>query len=506
MRTSIPLKSVVGALALSVFASGCSSIIDPHLDFGDRPGRTRDDSSKETTAVNQASLNEAILYAERAKDKYRDAVGDTAKFDRLLGVALIGVATATPIGALSGVGSNTLAIIGVSGAGTYSTGVWLQSDPTERAYVQGYLAVNCAVEAMLPLHFASDDTAYSSYSTALADMPVQIGQVMSAMAALRGDLSVDATLRSELLANAATAVAEARAARATGLKAQNTIKQSGERLANGVDRIIGEVDAVIQDNRADLSSLQGIISGIAGVYSEFPGAPPVSVFGGQPSQEAGGPETKSLTNTRDSVGNLADAVAVLVASTVRVSDFVGALGESRPTEALKACNIDPASVVTAMSIEPSSSTFTSGRNETRVYVVQGGAFPYTVSLVGGDEEQVVVAQLDRFGPAFSVTVTDKAAPGAYAVHAADQTGRRASLPIKVEAAAKFDDAKAEAAFNKLAQADKVKVQKALCVNPDDGIWGPITSKAFQEKAGATAAADPDAALRKLVEAGPGADC
>ena len=231
----------------------------------------------------------------------------------------------------------------------------------------------------------------------------------------------------QMVASARTAIAEAKEARRKGIEVQTRIAAAGGRLTSTVDRIIGEVDAAIQASASDLSTLSGIIGGLGGIYGEFPGAPAVSVFGTSVSQTG--------LQRRHAFSELAKKTAAVASDTLIISDFVTSLSLAQPVEALKACRVDPKTITTAMSIQPASASFSGTRDETRPFLVQGGAFPYMMSVRGTDSNLVSVDQPAGFGPSFTITVKSGAPAGLYAIHVADGSRRTASLPLEVVGAA-----------------------------------------------------------------------
>ena len=475
---------------------GCNSLVNPYLQFGDRP--TVEQKAGSSTSVSPIPIATAVAYANRVKDRYRQAIGDDATFNRLLGAGLIGTATTLPIMALNEASTKSTGIVGVSGAGVYALNAWFQSEPRQRAYIQGYNAVNCAVAVMLPLAFDQTQEPYKSFHMAVKG-------IVSKIHALEGDIpnveiSIENLAREQetakklsrqMVASARTAITEAKEARRRGLEIQTRIAGGGGRLISTVDRIIGEVDMAIQANASDLSTLPGIISGLGGIYGEFPGAPAISVFG------RSGPQYRDESDTtQGAVAELARKTAAVAADTLVISDFVSALAVARPVESLKSCRVDPESITMAMSIHPNSASFSSVRDETRPFLVQGGAFPYMMSIRGTASNLISVDQPAGFGPSFTITVKSGAPAGLYAIHVADGSRRIAWLPVEVLGTGTSEDRSDDTgattpggeAFGKLDPNQRKQVQRALCVD-DDGEWGPDTRAALERYAGSADSTD-----------------
>src|SRR5262249_21029650 len=246
----------------SVLLLGACSMINPHINVGNRPSTVqRSDDGKVTQR--DVPLYEAIAYADEVKDSYRGALGDEAKFKTLLGVGLIGIATAVPVMALTRASTTSIGVLAMTGAGAYGLGTWLQSTPRQRAYIQGYNAVDCAVEAVIPLRLDPTKDPYRAFSNALAfdsDLKMtkfnsQISDVEKAMATVR-DIATqkeqeeqdqgkkdNIKARAQLaLDGAEKAVDEARKAYRAAVSLQVEINNAGLNLVLAIDRIIGEVD------------------------------------------------------------------------------------------------------------------------------------------------------------------------------------------------------------------------------------------------------------------------
>ena len=479
-------------LALAVIGlAGCGSLANPYLRFDGRPAVTSKQED-DSVLVRHISIGDAVAYADKVKDGYREAIGDEATFTRLLGAGLIGTATALPVMALNEARAKSLGIVGLYGAGAYALDAWLQSEPRQRAYIQGYNAVNCAVAVVRPLAFDGNQEPYKSFGTAVTGVVSKIrdleGEIADAIIEIENgnrQSPAERKLGPQMVALARTAIDEAKAARRKGIEVRIRIDAAGGRLTSAVDRIIGEVDAAIQVSASDFSTLSGIIGGLGGIYGEFPGAPAISVFGTSDSQT--GLERGSAFS------ELAERTAAVASDTLVISDFVTALALAQPVETLKSCRVDPETITTAMSIQPARASFSGTRDETRSFLVQGGAFPYMMSVRGTDSNLISVDQPAGFGPSFTITVKSGAPTGLYSIHVADGSRRTTSLPFEVVDANARDDggdggdgADAETpggeAFSKLTLEDRKRVQRALCV-ADDGDWGPDTRAALQKHAG-----------------------
>ena len=135
-RAATPVLLVCSSLVVS----GCS-LLNPHVTW-ERPEKGQ-----------PVTLQSAIEYANRAKDAYKEAVGDQALLTNALGTALIPLGAATLGAGIAGVSAEPLAYLALSGAAIYGVGTWLSSGPRQSVYIAGINGITCAVEAILPLHF-----------------------------------------------------------------------------------------------------------------------------------------------------------------------------------------------------------------------------------------------------------------------------------------------------------------------------------------------------------------
>jgi hypothetical protein len=485
-------------------------MINPHLDVGPRPAtlKLNEDGTITSTGDSSITLDRAILYANGAKDSYRQALGDEATFNSLLGVGLIGVATAVPILAVTGASTKSIGITAISGAGAYAVGTWLQSTPRQRAYVQGYNAINCAIEAVTPLRFDTESEPYQVFAVAVRDIGQQIVTVETKIGAVRGILAEQNGLSDRLRAVAEEAskvaeraVEEARVARKNGVSLQLEHDTVGANLVTAVDRIVGQVDSAIVENQPDLATLSSIIGGLGQIYGQLrvvPSGFPVAVAEGE--MEAQGDAGPSLTSA---LRELQVAVASLAVMTRDIADFIAVIIDKKPVEKLAACGVDPDAIATDIAVEPSTASFTGSATEVKTFLIRGGARPYRVALLGSQSTAITVAQPDLFGPAFVVQVTKDAVAGPYSIYAADAAGRSAIVAIQVGAVspAPSDDqsrppvapaAAGGEVFAAIAdEATRMAMQKTLCTR-EDGTWGPMTRDAlieYQRRTNPTGAAD-----------------
>ena len=415
MRSYGPRGVGVLMLMLTMIALPGCSMVNPYLKI--------DGKTLKSVQGKQIDVDQALTYANEVKKQYRTAIGSEATFNRLIGVGLIGTATALPIMGINEVSTQSISIAGMYGAGAFGLNAWLQSAPRQRSYIQGYNAVNCAIEVVRPLAFDTEQASYKSFTEAVNGIDSKITDLDWA---IRGTSSDDETAR-QVLESARTTLSNAQTARLKGIDVQNRINAAGSRLVSAVDRIVGEVDMAVQSNASDLSTLSGIIGGLGGIYGEFPGASPISAFSA--------PSTEQLSARQErregTPPNIVHATVVAASKTRIISDFISSLPAALPVETLKACRVDLETITTAMSVQPSSTSFSGTENQTKAFLIRGGVFPYIVTLMGTDSDLIDVRQSASFGPSFTITVKPNAPAGHYVIHVTDGSQRTTSLPLEV---------------------------------------------------------------------------
>lgn len=478
-------------LAASILTAGCKSMINPHFDLGIRPSTVNDG----TTAHKSITIDEAVTYANEVKDKYRDALGNETTFSNVLGIGLIGVATAVPIMTLTAASTKSIGITAMSGAGAFGLGTWLQSTPRQKAYIQGYNAVNCAIEATSPLRNAKHGNSYKTFDAALKIVDTKIENVEKRI----GDAMRWRNKNPEDVDNAIKiarmAIKEAEEARILSVELELELDTIGDNFVTAVDEIIGQIDLMILENKQDLAALSSIIGRLGGIYSQLSAVPPGLIGGGEigakPETETGMKKEAAAADEKQALSKLQYAVVELVSSTRQMADFVNAVINKKPIAALKKCRVDPSLIATALTIKPSSGVFTGKTEETKAFVIQGGAHPYRVTLLTGQGANVMASQPDLFGPAFVVQIKADTPLGTYSVYAADAAGRNAILEVKVGTQTTLPPSNKNGVKQgtnppggELFIAEKIddrkKVQKALCVKPD-GFWGNETQTALKKR-------------------------
>lgn len=429
-------------------------MINPHVKW-DRPERGA-----------KVTLQEAIDYANRAKDQYKRAVGDQAVLNSALALGLIPLsAAALGLGITEGSGK-AITALGLTGAAGFGVGTWLSSKPRQLVYIAGIKAMNCAVDAMLPLNFSEDehralrsdlferdDPGNPSLNLAMRLVEGHVRNVRR----LVGKVEEVAREETDLLERAKedvrtaeTLLESAKATLTSGTKLDREVARAGHVLMSAVDRIGAEVDKAIVATLPDIQALPAIINGLAQTSAQFTKIPvsPKSAEEmtgksrrvAEKAEVAMAKEALMEQEKGAAIHELNDAMEVLKSSatklsvvTQRVMAMVNSVSETRPLETLKECGVE--GTPTGISVQPKGSVeFQAGKPGTRRLVVTGGKPPYAAELLEDPVAGLTVKQPVPFGPRIQIEATDKAPAGEYNVYIADAAGNSETVKVVVKAA------------------------------------------------------------------------
>jgi hypothetical protein len=423
------IGGVLVAVALLAVTSGCAGIVNPHVSW-----------DRKVAQGSTVDLNQAVDYADRAKDAYREALGNQSRLASWLGIGLIPLMAAAAGLGVTGGPATAIAATTMAGAAGYGVGVWLYSKPYQRAWVAGYNATSCAVSAVIPLrdvyglkeeikkHLDNLDTARNEVVGTRKALDDAI------TSAIRGDatLADDETIQvaKDLLKEADDLVATADATRSKSRKMLVQADTAGMQLKEAVDRIYGQVAGQVVETGQDLQALASIIGGLAQTYKSFtavteslkPPAAPVEVTG-----QAG----RAPAPVTDATNTLRSAMRKLIAAHQVVADDVDRTAGTTPIETLRACGVTADQVSTPLSVDPAGpitvvekTTASAGR------IVRGGASPYSVVLQGALTD-LAVRQTEPFGPAFVLQTSDKTPAGSVTIFVSDRSGNKLFIPVTV---------------------------------------------------------------------------
>jgi hypothetical protein len=464
-------RNVVLAGAV-VFMSGCA-LTNPHIEFEKRTA---------LAAAASVEIGAAVTYAEQTKAAYRKALGQRAEFRNLLGVGLIPLMAATLALGIDGSHATEVLILGMTGAAAYGAGTWLDGKPVERAYIAGFNATTCAIDAIEPFRIAKNDPDFGEFQAGLQAIDSKIEHVDTQVGKIRDALSLmsaDSLLVSRANADvdaALSVAANARTVRSNGVSLRREINLTGSRLVAAVDRITGEVDMAVHQSQADLQALASIIGGLGQAYGKFTAVPESlksakDVKGAPNGLEQAG---ESLTlRTGETINLFAELqvlhnhVAALASTSRKVGDFVNVVAGSKPAEALKRCGVDPDEIAGDIAVDPEGPIeFQVNAKSSVGRVIIGGRSPYRAMLVG-NAPGITVIQPELFGPVFVVQSADGLVKGEYSLMVADGSGRRKTVLIRV---ANREALSLEDVVKTLTEAEVRRLQRAVCASVD-GKWG-----------------------------------
>jgi hypothetical protein len=392
------------------------------------------------------TLDYAIQYADNAKQAYRDALGHQSQLASMLGLGLIPLSAAALGLGIAGGSPTAIMALGLTGAAGYGTGTWLYSKPQQRAYVAGYNATTCAVQAVLPLVYVKRNSA--EITRAVDDLTAATTAVESGMGVVQaalvqigesppGDLQALVTAAREQLKVSGQLLDVAYDTRSKVIKMTYEAEVAGGSLKEAVDRIAGQVSGLLVDTGPDLQALSSIVGGLAQSYGQFvrvpdevrPSAAP-QIARMQADMARKGLATPPLLHHLEA---LRSSTVTLQGAIRRVGDMVNAVTTSKPIETLKACGVSPEQVVIPLTIEPSALIeFTANTAATAGRLVRGGSAPYAVALQGDAVDGLTVRQTEPFGPAFVVQISTKTPAGDYTIAVADRAGQRQFVQVSVK--------------------------------------------------------------------------
>jgi len=453
------LKLIV--IAVISLSTGCS-LINPHISWDEPPsligpqkGGPSAGNTNTSANLEKYSLEWSIEYAENAKKAYKKALGNQSDLSSWLGIGLIPLASATlGLGILDK--SHTQATwMGLGAASGYAVGSWLYSKPKQKAYVAGYNATCCAIEAILPLHYVINKE--EKFNEKLEGLYSEIEVVKSAIGNVKSlcdQISKDSQEVQLLIKQADDVVKTAEAlvtsanditAKAKSLDFQ--VKSSGMSLKEAVDRINSQVSGILVETGADIQSLSSVIGGLAGAYGEFVKIPQElkteEVAGAEAQAKVDGakaPVEKEkpdvlVDNLRSGIEDLNKEVSKLSEATHKMSDLLNTVAASKPTETLKSCGVSAESIAVPISVDPAGPiNFKEKTASSMGCVIKGGVAPYMVSIQGGDMEGLSVKQTEPFGPAFVVQSSAKTPAGKYTLYVSDRSGNRQFVEVLVNKA------------------------------------------------------------------------
>ena len=425
----------VGGLLLGALTLASCSMVNPYISHS-RKALTEDLDDRK---VEKTDLEKAISYTNEVKASYRKALGREATFSNVLGALLVPTGAMALTMGVAGVHSNTILMTGGSGTALFGVGKWLESKPRQAAYVAGYNAVNCAIEAVLPFRFSEKQRKRFTASMGRVDTNiVKVQKNIAKVEEAKNNLSrqanaTDAQLISEAekaITSAGSDVARALDARNKGFVVKTQRARAGNALVTAVDAIIGQVDAAIQKSQPDLKALSAIISGLSQTYAQFTTVPDHLL---RPTEPKVDKTTKavSFSDLNTSVTALKASVAELLEDERAILDVVNLLTAENSLAALKKCGVEPAKIIADIILNPAGDVTFPAQGGQAARSILGGKRPFgfvvTPSIAG-----LHVSQPFVFGRAIAIRAEEDLQTGTYTVHVVDGDGRTAHFNIVVE--------------------------------------------------------------------------
>ena len=437
----------VGGLLLGTLTLASCSMVNPYISHPRDTLSTQDTLPRET-----GDLETAVSYANTVKANYREALGREATFTNVLGALLIPTSAMALTMGIAKVHSNTILMTGGSGTALLGVGKWLESKPRQAAYVAGYNAVNCAIEAVLPFRFSKKhlepfqdsmqniDGRIEAVQEAIGEAEAAKSQIFKILTPAQQQAKDDPQLL-EAVAHirvAKSVVASARDARDKGFAVQRQRARAGHALDATVDNIIGQVDAAIQKSQLDLGALSAVISGLSQAYSQFTtvsdNLKPKDVGEAPEGKKTNGME-QQRQKLKDAIDALKTAVDELLEDKQEISKIVNFLTPEHSLAALKKCGVEPATISTTLTLSPAGNAeFTARKDgvQQAARSILGGKKPFGV-VVPHPVTGLHITQPVAFGRAITITAeTSLLQPGTYPVHVVDGNERTTHFNIVVE--------------------------------------------------------------------------
>lgn len=387
-------------LLLAIGLSGCSLFSvnlkgpqqsDCHLAQSDDKR-----SVKNERALSNCTVDGALRYAADWRKEYLRAAGQHSiarNANALVGIPASAVAVFYGI---SGHGSpDRISRLSLGAAGYYSATSFLAPPGKQRAYLEGALALSCAIDAGLDYRFA--DARVTALGTAI-DAAVKAEMALNAaVTADSGLLPADAPV----LARAAVVAADAANLISHAYEIHNAHSRAALRLATVVDRIVVETAQLVSSQETGLQSLLAMAGSLRQTamgfgLSSLPASTPAP--GGIKAQS--NPGGRALTQAeQDAEAAREAAVKRIEAAITTLRSALTALtisvrGMSIPASSGDAYDLcRPVTTFTGFKVEPAETARTVEVGKTITFTItnsQSNAFP-TSSVSGKNAASVKVS-------------------------------------------------------------------------------------------------------------------
>lgn len=433
MKTIRSQSFGVAIAAMVVVMLTSCSLVNPHITW--KPPKFDKPEEKLT-------LDYGIRYAENAKAAYKEGLGYQSYLTSYLGIGLIPMAAGALVLGMIGGSSRDIVWLGMGAATGYAIGTWLYNKSYQRAWVAGYNATTCAVDAILPLMYVEKNKVdIKEKVKALGDAIKPIGDAIgNTRVAITTSKDDDLKrIAEQLVTEAEKLLSGSRNTHSAAEKMLQDTATAGESLKQTVDKISGQVSQQIVENAVDIQALGSMIGGLAQSYGQFVNVPESVRLAPPPSKESMKSEDllfKAINDLRLKMTTLQDAANI-------VADIVNGVTASKPMDTLKACGAKVEQIAQPLTVDPSGAIeLQGGKAATVGRVIKGGSAPYAVVLQG-DGEGPIVRQTEAFGPAFTVQITANTLAKEYSIYISEKSGQRLFVPVVVKTATTDQTSKGE---------------------------------------------------------------
>lgn len=417
LRTNIYSAAICSILITSLMLSGGCTLMNPYVDVRDT-----------TNCQNVHSFPEARTCNELIQSKYIDAMGAQAHLSTWSGVTLIPLTAYVAGLSIKGASTNKIADFTLGAAGLFGLSSWLSNSERSTIYGAGLSALQCALTASNGFDISSEDQ--TSLQQQITKFETQIKEVEAAATSLENEAAKLEENVSRQLSKTEQAVADANQLAANGQGLLIQYRRAGIRLHNATRAINNQVNIALGSSIQSIATLPNVIKGMTSVYSELDSNQNALSIGGETDTKM------DLENVKDRNFIAADnalktALEELSKQSKILANTINRLTPEPATEQLASCGVNPDEVSPPLSLSPSTLTFTSGDNQTKTAVVEGGSEQY---VADGNSDFFEIIQNSAFGPVFSVKLKQKAGTGDHVILIQDTSGKKAALKVRITSA------------------------------------------------------------------------
>lgn len=398
---------VLGSVLLS---TGCRTAINPHI-----VPTFQATSCASKPCAHQPNFEDVVSGAVGLRDNYRKAVGNQAKFQNILSLALLGAGAATAFvgGTSSHSGNDAVFALSLASAAATTTGLRLTSRDRDLLYLLGSEAISCSLEAATP--FMMDDTQSNKLKTL-----EEFSTLIATVDGCRLSLPAEAADRVE---NAGKVLAEAVKLQSTRLQAANHLRESVERTAD-------QINTGVISTRASLVTLQESIQGLADMARGFRG---VDLGTPQPAPQGVGSGRSGIAPFQPQPLEIdtkcLDAFAKMKQDAIFFNAIVSTVEKKAEDLNLSACGVTVPKSGPRFRPE-TKMAFVVGVSADQTRLLGGGEPPYTLRLTAPVNGLEIETNHLTY---VTLKATDQLTePGDYGLLLSDTTGTESAAALEVE--------------------------------------------------------------------------